>query len=161
MIIWKLQSAEIYEYIKCSEKENHVATICAEKDAEFVADGEAPLYFRFDLYSNDDIKRIKSQSEKWQISCVRIEDWDPSFGYTQGKTREETVKKIDIRKMLVQNGNFAGVIDYSTDLAGRYGLFYALISDYVDAPLHFAAYEGYGSSDQDMMYGINYYLQKI
>ena len=161
MKICKLQLTEIYEYIKCLEKENHIATICDEKDAEFVADGDAPLYFRFDLYSNDDIKRIVNQADKWQIKCVRAEDWDPSFGHTRGKIKEETVQKIDVRRILVQNGNFAGVIDYSTDLAGLYGLFYALISDYIDTPLHFAVHEGYGSSDRDMMYAINYYLQKV
>ena len=161
MKICKLQWNEIYDFIERRKKDNHIATICEEKDAEFQADGEAPLYFRFCPYSNDDIERIMGQAEKWQIKCAKVEDWDPSFGYTQGQIKSESTRKIDISTVLVQNGNFAGVVDCSQSLAGCYGLFYALISDYTDAPLHFGVWEGYGSSDRDMMYEENYFLQKL
>lgn len=156
----KFQGEEICDFIECCKRDNCFATICEEKDAEFVADGEAPLYFRFCPYSNDDIERIMSQTEQWQIKCKTVEDWDPSFGYTPRRVEHESVEKVNKSMVLVQDGNFAGVVDYSRDSCGRYGLFYSLTSNYVDTPLHFSSWDGYGSSDHDMMYKHNYYLQK-
>ena len=161
MKICKLQWNEIYDFIECRKKYKCIATICEEKDAEFTADGETSLYFRFCMYSNDDIERIMSQAEQWRIKCENVKDYDPSFGYTQGRVKSESIKKIDRSIVLVKDGNFAGVVDCSKDLGERYGLFYALTSKYVGTPLHFGVWQGYGSSDHDMMYENNFYLQKL
>lgn len=80
------------------------------------------------------------------------DDW-----YINYRSSPQLIDKV----VLVKNGEFAGVVDYSKDLGERYGLFCALISDYIDAPLHFCIWEGYGSSDHDMMHESNYYLQRV
>lgn len=151
---------DIHNFFEYSGKENYIATICAEKDAEFVADGEKPLYFRFDLYSDADIERILGQAEQWQISCIEIENGDPSYGYPVEPVKSEHIQKIDIGRLLVQEGNFAGVIDYSRDLGDHFDLCCALISSYNDTPLRFAHRARYGSSDCEVMYIYDYYLQK-
>ncbi len=161
MLICKLQLKDIFNFIQYQKAENRLATICGKKDAEFMTGGNEPVYFRFCTYSNDDIERIMAQIEQWQIKCENVEDWDPSFGHTQGRIKSEFIVKIERKVVLVQSGKFAGVVDYSKDLGERYGLFCALISDYIDTPLHFRVWEGYGSSDHDMMHKSNYYLQRV
>lgn len=161
MLICQLQLNDIYHFIQHQKAENRLATVCEKDDAEFMTGGNNPIYFKFCTYSDDDIDRIMCQTEQWQIKCEKVEDWDPSFGHTQGRIKDDSVIKIDRKVVLVKNGEFSGVVDYSKDLGERYGLFCALISDYIDAPLHFRVWEGYGSSDHDMMHESNYYLQKV
>lgn len=161
MIGCELQWGEMYNFFNYKEKDNYIATVCTQQDAEFMAGGGGTLYFRYCQYSDDDIKRVMDQAEQWQIKCIGIEHWDPSYGYTPSKVKRETTQQIDIHSVLVQDGNFAGVVGLSKDIIGRYGLGYALTSSYVDTPLQFCTSEGYGSSDCDMMYKNNFYLEKL
>lgn len=159
-MVCTLKWNEIGKFFDALEKEKHFATVCAEKDAEFAAEGEHPLYFRFEPYSDEDIERIKSQAQAWHIYCVKTEEWDPTFGHRQGTVKKEYFYKVSTNEILVKDGNFAGVVSWSEDLGMHYGIFYALISDYADTPLRYSFRDGYGSSDCDMMYDYSYYLQK-
>lgn len=151
---------DICKFLDYTHKENYIATICEEKDAEFVVDGKSPLYFRFERYSDSEIERIMGQAEQWQIYCKTVEEWDP-WMYDLGRVERESFQKINTGRVLVRDGNFAGVVDYSCDAGYHFDLFYALISDYVDTPLHLAYSSQFGSSDRDMIKKTDYYLRKV
>lgn len=151
---------DICEFLDYTKKENYMATICAEKDAEFVVGGAIPLYFRFEEYSDAEIERIMAPAEQWRICCKTVEIWDPAM-YSEGRVERESLQKIGTGRALVRDGDFAGVVDYSCDAGYHFELFCALISDYIDTPLHFASSGEFGSSDRDMIKKINYYLQKV
>lgn len=155
-----LQVYELQSFIMCSAKKNTFATICTERDADFKVDGTVPLYIKFCTYDNETVQRILSQANKWQIKVNITEDWDPSFGHTQGCVKKEAYHEIKATRILVRDGNFAGIVDYSKNLAERYGLFYTLISDYCGEPLNFGFWEAYGSSDHDMVCEKQFYLVK-
>lgn len=151
---------ELHEYMFYYLNDNFFATICSEEEAEFTAKGKKTLFFRFCTYSEEEIARIKSQSAEWHIMCEREETWDPAFGYKDYKTSRTSYKEIRDNSILVQNGEFAGVVDYSKDLGDKYDLFYALTSDYIGEPIQFRLQEAYGSSDYDMFYEIKTFLLK-
>ena len=86
-----LQVNELQSFIMCSAKENSFATICAEQDAAFQVDGTVPLFTKFCTYDNKTVQRILSQANMWQIKVNITEDWDPSFGHTQGRVKKKHI----------------------------------------------------------------------
>lgn len=160
MRVCKLQCNDLYEYIQKSKQENFLATVCSKEDAEFVADGDTQLYFKFCCYDDSTIKRIVGESKQWKLKYCITEHWDPSFENNKDKTQNEFYGEVKEEHILVRDGAFAGVVDYSKDLGNNYGLFFALISDYKGKPLQLCFWEGYGSSDKDMMYEKYSYLMK-
>ena len=101
MLICQLQLNDIYHFIQHQKAKNRLATICEKDDAEFMAGGNDPIYFKFSTNSNDDIEKIMGQTKQWQIKCEKIEEWDPSFGHTQGRIKNESVIKIDRKVVLM------------------------------------------------------------
>ena len=75
------------------------------------------------------------------------------------RTVKEETQKINPKIILVKDEMFIGVIDCA-DSGEHYSLSYVLIEDYDREPLLFGSTSGFGSSDHDMMYTINFYLQK-
>ena len=158
MIDFKLQCSELYEFIKIRECNNKLATVCSREEAEYVIDGETPLFFKFVSYSEEKINFIRKQMAGWNVKCVHTEEWDPSFGNTHGRSTHDSTVDIRLNKILVQDGNFIGIVDYSKNLTGKYGMSFARIADYNGEPLLFSHWEDYGSSDHDMISIKQYYL---
>ncbi len=158
MLICKLYCGEVLAFLAHSEKENAFATVCTKQEAEFSTNDDSPVFFKYTTYSDDTVKQIMDQASEWQVKCRITEDWDPSFGHTQDNTSDGFYKIIEPKQILVENGNFAGVIACSRDLGDRYGLFSALTANYKSEPLLFCVWDTYGSSDHDMMRQEHYYL---
>ena len=160
MLICKLYWAEVLKFLGRFETENSFATVCSEQEADFVTNDEVPVFFKYTTYTNEAINNIMSQATKWQIKCRITEDWDPSFGYTQGSTADGFYQNVEVKQILVDNGNFAGVVACSRDLGDRYGIFSALTANYKADPLLFSVWDTYGSSDHDMTQQKQLYLVK-
>lgn len=138
-----------------------LATICDQDFSVGCADGElGKLYINFQNYSEESILRIRKQADEWQIKKQYSEEWDPEFGYENKDMQNHHYTDIPNELILVRNDNFFGVIDYSYDLGGHYGLFYASVESYSGTPLVFQYGAYYGSSDHDMYEEIYSYLTK-
>ena len=159
MKMCNLSWMDVYEFIQ-RDSESSLATICAKEESKFKIEEAGPLFFNFCNYDQEALEEILSQANSWQIICEIVEDWDPAFGYTQGRTQRKIIQEIKPSQILVSNGNFAGIVAYSKDLRDRYGIFCALTSDYKDEPLAFGIWEKYGSSDCDMVQTRTFYLSK-
>lgn len=155
----KLDFASIYDFICEKNRRNSLATICAEDKIGNSICVDETLYIRQKEYSDEAYAKIISQSKDWEIKVVRTEDWGPSFGYTKGKVVTEVVQAIAPREVLVREDNFAGVLAYAHE-AEKYLFSFALTDEFSNEPILFCSDSGFGSSDHDMMYTNNYYLQK-
>ena len=85
-------------------------TVCPEKDAEFKFNNENTLCLKMQKYDEETRKAIITQANMWTIKIVRTEEWDPSFGYNQGKSVKDGWKDIPLHMIIVKDGSFAGVI---------------------------------------------------
>lgn len=153
-----LNVSNISNFIAARNIPYSFVTICSKELADFYLDEEHDLCIRIQHYDENTYNEIISQSKNWEIKIIRTEDWDPSI-YNIGKTIKEGIIDIDTKIILVKNGNFAGIIDYA-DCGEHYELSYVLLGDYVGEPILLKTTSGFGSSDHDMMYTVNFYLQK-
>ena len=149
---------DIFEFIVSKKYPCVFMTICSKEDASFTLDDGKPVYIKANTYEEDVINQIIEQSKEWSVKVVRTEDWDPSM-YSTGKVVKETYQDINPATILVKESSFAGLIDYTTD-GEDYIVSCALIEEYESEPMLFCYKSGFGSSDRDMMYNINYYLTK-
>lgn len=136
---------------------NTFITICSEKDAEFKFNDETMLCLTLQKYDEESRKTIIEQANRWTIKIVRTEDWDPSFGYNQGKVVKEKWMDILPQMILVKDGSFAGVITYSHQ-NDSFVISCELVEHYSSEPLLFSNTFGFGSSDHDMFYTEDFYL---
>lgn len=150
--------SDISKFIAARNVLYSLTTICSKELADFCLDKEHDLCIRIQHYDEKEYNEIVSQSKNWEIKVIRTEDWDPSI-YNIGKTVKEGIIDIDPKIILVKNGAFAGVIDY-TDCGEHYKISYVLLDDYAEEPILLKTTSGFGSSDHDMMYTVNFYLQK-
>ena len=132
-------------------------TVCTEKDAEFKFNSENMLCLKLQKYDEETCKSIIAQANTWTIKTVRTEEWDPSFGYSQGKTVEEGWNDISLHTILVKDGSFAGVIAYFHQ-NDHFVVSCELVEHYTGEPLLLSNKFGYGSSDYDMFYTEHFYL---
>lgn len=153
----KLKAADLNDFIQSRDKVNSFATICGKENAHFCF-AENNFYFGFKSYEDEYYNDILNQAKNWEIKIIRTEDWDPSI-YDIGRIVKEGIQDINPKNILVENGIFVGVIDYA-DHGEHYELSYALLKDYTGEPILFRTTSGFGSSDHDMMYTVNFYLQK-
>lgn len=153
----KLNTKDIVDFINAKNLPNTFATICSEKEASFSFEQDS-LFFRFRTYDACIYDEIINQTKDWAIKVVRTEEWDPSI-YATGKTVEEDVQGINPKTVLVKDNVFVGLIDFVN--RGEYcEVSCVLLAEYFDEPLLYKTASGFGSSDHDMMYTIDYYLEK-
>ena len=160
MLLCKLYWADVFNFLGRLKTENSFATVCSEQESEFSTNDDVPVFFKYATYSSEAVRRIIDQANEWQVKYQITEDWDPSFDHTQGATSDSFYKAIETKQILVENGNFVGVIACSKDLGDRYGLFSALIRNYKAEPMPFCIWDTYGSSDHDMTQQTQFYLVK-
>lgn len=159
MIQCKLDTSRMYNFLITRDLKNSLATICMENEAEVSFDEHENLYVRHKVYSNEEYEKILSEAQEWEIKLIRTEEWDPSFGHTEGKVITESIQPIESQKILVKDGKFTGLISYA-NCGEKFVLSLALVSEYNDEPIMFCSSSGFGSSDRDMMYTNNYYLKR-
>ena len=150
--------SDISKFITARNIPYSFATICSKDFSDFCLNEEQGLFLRIQNYDENIYNKIVDQTKNWEIKIVRSEDWDPSI-YDIGRTVKEETQKINPKIILVKDEMFIGVIDCA-DSGEHYSLSYVLIEDYDREPLLFGSTSGFGSSDHDMMYTINFYLQK-
>ena len=135
-----------------------IATICSSEEAEFTVRGIQPIHIKLCDYDMESIMFFMNQALEWKIIMNHAEDWDPYVYSKNHEAASNSVLQINTNQLLIENGNFVGVIDYSKDLGDRYDLFCAFTKDYVGKPIAFKYTETYGSSDKDMYTTQTYYL---
>ena len=149
---------EMMSFLYLQKYSTKIATICSSEEAEFTARGIQPIHIKLCDYDMESVIFFMNQASEWKIIMNHAEDWDPNVYSKNYGATSNNVLQIDRNQLLVENGNFVGVIDYSKDLGERYDLFYALTKDYVGKPIAFKYTEIYGSSDKDMYTTQTYYL---
>lgn len=128
----------------------------AKKNVHVFALTKIIFIFSFKSYEDKYYDDIINQSKNWEIKVIRTEDQDPS---NIGTTVKEEFQDINPKIILVKNGMFAGLIDYVN--CGEYcEVSYVLLEEYNEELILFKTTTGFGSSDYDMMYTVNFYLQK-
>lgn len=161
-----VSSSELFEFLELSQKRGVFATVCNEETAEFViwkAEGFASgmLYICFCEYSSDSIERIRSQASSWRISTKRSEEWDRSIHrHKSDSSNDDGCTVIENKNILVQDGDFVGVVGHAIEYSGSNKLVYALKKDYRGKPLLFRYENRFLSSDHDASSSREYYLVK-
>lgn len=160
-----ISSSDLNEFFELSQKRGSFATVCDEESAEFViwkAEGFSlgVLYIRFCEYNNSCVERIRSQANAWRLSTTSVSEAKRLIHRTKNDSKDNGYLAIENRNILVQDGDFIGVVGHAIEYSGSCKLVYALTADYRGKPLLFRYENNFLSSDHDETSTSEYYLVK-
>ena len=148
----------------CSGRDAELKTVrCTDSGTRIPSSANNPdVFICFRQYDDAETASILEQASAWRIMVRNIEVEYPPESYMGGPERSESThySEVEPSMVLVENGNFAGAIMYSSYLSGGYDLFHAPISAYRGQPLLFAISES-SFSEGDIQYELKRYLVNL
>jgi len=127
-------------------------TICDRSNSEFYTSDKEPVYLLSKFYERDVFEQILNESREWYIASYHSEGSD--YGYSSSYSDDsEDYYEIPYNKIVVENGHFAGIAEFSDFSAYMKGttsdksLVIALIKSWEGKPIKCAHFGDHFSSD--------------
>lgn len=127
-------------------------TICDRSNSELHTSDKEPVYLLSKFYEKEVFEQVLNESREWYIASYHSEGSD--YGYSSSDSDDsEDYYEIPYNKIVVENGHFAGIAEFSDFSAYMKGttsdksLEIALIKSWEGKPLKCAHFGNYFSSD--------------